>query len=246
MKRYIKVLVIAIVLIVLIIPASLIISEALEISKDLKKVAELKNLTSDSIDFNFKKGYTSLNYHTSIDMFEWSFVNKPIYKINEHNPFEDYWIIDENKTVIANLYGCIGTSDKKIYIKDEDIDKIPTDYNQTEKISKVSVYSAKGDTLTVDLDLTANEISELEEIAFSVKREPLDLDIDYPSNGEIWYLQFHIKDMEYLYYHTGKVLAKSDTGKYYAVNGYAYAYCEIPESIGRKIDNATAEIFVNS
>lgn len=187
---------------------------------------------------------SEIENYTNIESFRW-YVTNPLYKIKEYDLLNDYYSLNENQTVIANadmfdsIYGTL-------YI--DDISKIPKNYH-SDKLSKVVLFNSFNDT-TITLDLSVNEVLELEKFAIlydnETKKELQIEELVLTNNNNIccWKFQFHIKDLEGLYYTSNYNLYKSTIGKYYIGtyelfnDGNACIYQEIPEYIGIKIDKA--------
>ena len=192
----------------------------------IKEFANNKNLPTQTIklmDYN----YSSLSQYTNIDLMYWGF-ETPIYKVKEYNPYNDYWIVDDEQSIVVDLEAYWGNGEIKV----KDISRIPSNFN-SDKISKVSLSTLFKEKI-VYLDLTLDEISELEKIVFPGVEDFPKSD-SYDSNdivSEKWFVRFHIKDIESLYYYDYG-LVKSRDGNYYTVSGII-----ISDSIAAKIDEA--------
>lgn len=211
----------------------IIVAIAYSTSNYIKKIAYSNELPTDEIQLENKMNtYHSLYNNSNIYRIHWGFT-EPIHKIKENNPYNDYWIIDENQSAIVDVYACVPTSDGKIYV--DDISKIPRNYH-SDKVSNVSLYCGE----TIYLNLTNDEVLALEKLVFNENIERLNITNFCLNDKNLWQLyeiRFHIKELEGLYYSDGK-LAKSIDGNYYITQDYAYAYAEIPKEIGEKIDIA--------
>ena len=194
--------------------------------------------------------FNDVCYYTNID---WYSLNADetqlLYKVKEYNLFNDYYILDEGQSVVVDLgYAMHGSG--KIFI--DDIDKLPQTCH-SDKLSKVVLINYRNDGLTVTPDLTPEEVLELEKLAIlndndtdeELSTEKLVLSKN--NKCSFWNFQFHIKDLEGLYYTSKYNMYKSTDGKYYVgtyklfSNGDACIYKEIPENIGIKIEIAFKE-----
>ncbi len=204
--------------------------------KSNKQIAALCNLPTETINTENKiLGYYSLYKNTQIDKIAWG-IDNPIYKVQEYNCFNDYWAVNKEQSVIADLYACVGSPEGAIYIDDKY--KIPDTYH-SDKLSEVSLYNDYSGK-TVYVDLSEKEVLDLERLVFGEDFERLDTtDFYLDSNNlwEKWKIRFHIEGLEGLYY-SGGDLVKAKNGDYYIASGYAYAYAEVPKETGEKIDRA--------
>ncbi len=196
------------------------------ISKKINDFANSKNLpirTISLMDYH----YSSLSQYTNIDLMYWGF-ETPIYKVKEYNPYNDYWVVDDEQSIVVDLEAYWGDGEIKV----KDILKIPSNFH-SDKISKVSLSTSFKEKI-VYLDLTLEEVLELEKMVFSSDDEfPTAYeDNSNETTGETWFVRFHIKDIESLYYYDYG-LVKSTNGNYYTGSGIV-----IPDSIASKIDEA--------
>ena len=196
--------------------------------------------------------YTKLEYWSfPIDIYFYTNINwleikttTPLYKVKDYNLFNDYYILDESQSVIVDL-GCATHGDGTIYI--DDISKLPANYH-SDKLSKVVLANHETD-LSLELNLTVDEVLELEKLAFpndNDKQEDLEfgkLIMAGENEPYDWSIQFHIKDLEGLYYYPWHTFYKSVDGKYYIGDWYygtgnGHMYVEIPEHLADKIDKS--------
>ena len=225
-------------------------------SKDNLDLAKHYNLPQETVElekslFTYTKleEYNIFNdicYYTNIDWYDLS-TTKPIYKVKENNLFKDYYVLDENHSVLVDTFmtpahGAGGT----IYV--DDVSKLPRNYH-SDKISKVVLSNYD---FSFTLSLSPEEILELEKMAISNgsnlenPSEFEELIVFAENDPYYWIFQFHIKDLDGLYYRANNFLYKSVNGKYYigdwwygAQHGYMCA--EIPEHIAKKIDKSFEE-----
>ena len=203
-----------------------------------KSLITYKRITSHYSNFS------EINKYTNIDSYDWH-TSTPLFMVKEYNPLYNYYTLNENQSVIVDsdcFYRTYGT----LYI--DDTSKIPRNYH-SDKLSKVVLFNYLND-LTITPDLSADEVLELEKLAIindNDTKEELQIEKLILSNNNntcCWMFQFHIKDLEGLYYTSDYNLYKSTNGKYY-IGTYDYfsdkdacIYQEIPEYIGIKIDKA--------
>lgn len=204
--------------------------ETVELEKNLATYTKLE-YWSFPIDIYF---YTDIDWHNI-------HTTKPTYKVKENNLFKDYYILDESQSVLVDTFRAAGGLDGVFYV--DDAKKIPRNYH-SDKISKV-VLSNYETNLSFTINLTPKEIIELEKLAILDELgEPLEIEnlVSYSENDPYyWCFEFHIKDLEGLYYDSRFNLFKSVNGKYYIGNWlyggkYGVMYVEIPEHLARKID----------
>lgn len=222
-------------------------------SKDNIKAAKAYELTEETVElekslitytgFEEYSFINDIHWYTNIDWHHLGIV-KPIYKVKEHNLFDDYYILDKSQSVVVDLT-CAIHGLGKIYV--DDIRKLPADYH-SDKLSKVVLTNYDTD-FSLELNLTSDEILELEKIAF-LNDNDIQEDLEFGKlvmSGEnepyYWCLQFHIKDLEGLYYYPWYDLYKSIDGKYYIGDWWygaeeGHMYLEIPEHLAKKIDKS--------
>ncbi len=225
----------------------------LKVAKAYELPEETVALKKSLLTYTELEEYSILNdvcWYTNIDWYDWN-TTKPLYKVKEYNLFNDYYILDENQSVVIDLgYAMHGVG--KIHI--DDINKLPQFYH-SDKISKIVLFNYRNE-LTITPNLTPNEVLELEKLAIlndNDTKEELEIEELVLSNENdacCWMFQFHIKDLEGLYYTSDYSLYKSTNGKYYVgtyklfSDGDACIYQEIPEYIGVKIDKAFEDAWV--
>lgn len=206
--------------------------ETVELEKSLASYTKLE-YWSFPIDIYF---YTDIDWH---DLH----TTKPMYKVKENNLFKDYYVLDENQSVLVDTFRATDGMGGVIYV--DDIDKLPHNYHSN-KISKV-VLSNYDTDFSFTLNLTHGEVLELEKLAiFSDLGEPLEFEslISHSENDPYyWCFEFHIKDLGGLYYDSRFFLFKSVVGKYYIGNWlyggeYGKMYIEVPEHLAKKIDKS--------
>lgn len=204
--------------------------------KSNKQIAALCNLPTETINTENKiLSYDSLYENTQIDKIAWE-IDTPIYKVQEYNCFNDYWVINKEQSVIADLYACVGSPEGTIYIDDKS--KIPYTYH-SDKLSEVSLYNDYSEK-KVYVGLSKKEVLDLERLVFCEDFERLDTTDFYLNSNNLWEkwkIRFHIEGLEGLYYSDGD-LVKAKNGDYYISRGYAYVYGKVPKEIGNKIDEA--------
>ena len=222
-------------------------------TKDNLDFAKHYNLPQETVELEKSLAtYTKLEYWSfPIDIYfytdiDWHYLNttNPIYKVKENNLFEDYYILDESQSVLVDTSRA-ALGDGGIFYVD-DINKLPR-YYHSDKLSKVVLFNY-GNDLAVTLDLTPEEVLELEKLAFSETEnfEVNNLIFSNENKPYLWTMQFHIKDLEGLYYSPWDDLYKSIDGKYYIGQYWygsekGYMYAEIPEHIAKKIDKSFEE-----
>ncbi len=206
--------------------------ETIELEKSLATYTKLE-YWSFPIDIYF---YTDIDWHNL-------HTTKPIYKVKENNLFKDYYVLDESQSVLVDTFIAADSMSGAFYV--DDINKLPRNYHSN-KISKV-VLSNYDTDYSFALNLTYEETLELEKLAIfddlgeTVKFENL---ISYSENDPYyWCFEFHIKDLEGLYYDSRFNLFKSVDGKYYIGNWlyggeYGEMYIEVPEHLAKKIDKS--------
>lgn len=220
-------------------------------SKDNIKAAKAYELTEETVElekslitytgFEEYSFINDIHWYTNIDWHHLGIV-KPIYKVKEHNLFDDYYILDKSQSVVVDLT-CAMHGLGKIYV--DDIRKLPANYH-SDKLSKVVLANYDTD-FSLELNLTSDEVLELEKIAF-LNNNDIQEDLEFGKlvmSGEnepyYWCLQFHIKDLEGLYYYPWYDLYKSIDGKYYIGDWWygaeeGHMHIEIPEHLAKKID----------
>ncbi len=209
--------------------------ETVELEKNLVTYTKLE-YWSFPIDIYF---YTNIDWH---DLH----TAKPIYKVKENNLFKDYYVLDESQSVLVDTFNATDSMSGVFYV--DDINKLPRNYHSN-KLSKAVLFNYNND-LTITPVLSPDEVLELEKLAIlndndtdeELATEKLILSKD--NECCFWNFQFHIKDLEGLYYTSHYNMYKSTDGKYYVGTlklfspGEACIYKELPESIGIKIEKA--------
>lgn len=221
-------------------------------AKDNLDLAKHYNLPQETVELEKSLAtYTKLEYwsfpidiyfYTNIDWYDLH-TTKPLYKVKENNLFKDYYVLDENQSVLVDTFTAADSMYGVFYV--DDIKKLPFGYH-SDKISKV-VLSNYDTDLSFALNLTHEEALELEKLAiFDDLGDPLEIEalISYSKNDPYyWCFEFHIKDLEGLYYDSRFNLFKSVDGKYYIGNWlyggkYGNMYVEVPEHLAKKIDKS--------
>lgn len=206
--------------------------ETVELEKSLVTYTKLE-YWSFPIDIYF---YTNIDWH---DLH----TTKPIYKVKENNLFKDYYVLDESQSVLVDTFIAADSMSGVFYV--DDINKLPRNYHSN-KISKVVLSNYEKD-FSFALNLTHEEALELEKLAiFDDLGESLEFErlISYSENDPYyWCFEFHIKDLEGLYYDSRFNLFKSVDEKYYIGNWlyggeYGKMYIEVPEHLAEKIDKS--------
>lgn len=187
--------------------------------------------------------FNDICYYTNIDWYDLH-STKPIYKVKENNLFKDYYVLDESQSVLVDTFMTSTHGDGgAIYINDTS--KLPRNYH-SDKISKVVLSNYD---FSFTLNLSSEEILELEKLAISDEsnlENPSEIEnlIAFSENDPyFWIFQFHIKDLEGLYYRANNFLFKSVNGKYYIGDWWygaksGYMYTEVPEHLAKKIDKS--------
>lgn len=210
--------------------------ETIELEKSLFAYTKLEHW-SFPIDIYF---------YTDIDWYDLH-TTKPLYKVKENNLFKDYYVLDKSQSVLVDTFkasdGSSGGAGGIIYV--DDINKLPHNYH-SDKISKVILSNYNTD-FSFQLNLTPDEVLELERLAIlDDLGDPLEFEelISCSENDPYyWHFEFHIKDLEGLYYDSRFYLFKSIDGKYYIGHWlygskYGNMYIEIPEHLAKKIDKS--------
>lgn len=210
-----------------------------------RKDAAQHNLPLNRVKLSEISGYSLISENNTYIPYAWWGINKPIARISEFNPYDNYWIINDNQTVITNSDGaCHYSTAGKIYVKGQD--KLPSNFHHSDKISKISVNfhenEVNGKALEADLDLTPDEIAELEKVVFLQPGEEgyKTTNMTFPDNNQSYPLivKCYIKDLDGLFYFTRGIRKYTDN-KYYAVEGFGNEVIgEVSDEIGRKIDEA--------
>lgn len=199
--------------------------------------------------------YTKLEYGSfPIDIYSYTNINwyhihttKPLYKAKENNLFKDYYVLNESQSVLVDTIKANEDSFSGaggiIYV--DDAEKLPNSYH-SDKISKIKLANYNTN-FSFQLNLTPDDILELERLAIP---DDLGDTLEYKelishseNNPYYWCFEFHIKDLEGLYYDSSFDLFKSIDGKYYIGEWlyggkYGHMYTEIPEHIAKKIDKS--------
>ena len=221
-------------------------------SKDIAETSKVYYLPKEAvklerslITYTELEEYSILNdicWYTNIDWHNWG-TTQPIYKVKEYNLFNDYYVLNENQSVILDFTYAIHGSGK-IYI--DDISKLPKNYH-SDKLSKAVIYKYSPydeNDWELCLDLTPSEVTEFEKLTTCLddnEYELYDIEEKLISDENFiqkWSIQFHIKDLEGLYYYADCELYKTTDGKYYVGEGINRVHTEVPEYIAVKIDKA--------
>lgn len=206
--------------------------------REQKSWANHRNFPEDEIKLSQNLySYTNLKNIES-DIHCWG-VMKPTAKVKDYNPFNDYWIIGSQEIVVDTFTAAFGGNE--IWILN--INKVPFQ-NYSDKICQVSLSPHNSrDNVYYFLNLSNEEISDLEHIMFldnyNISLDEIDFERTFDDSHE-WTVNFHIKDMNGLYYSADYALCGSEDGNYYVAYGETII-AEIPQTIKIHIDKALKE-----